>query len=166
MADQTTEPATTTSDETTARLPTELPVVPLRETVGFPMTFQPLTINRAVSVDAINRALTESRMVLLLLQEQDVADPGPDDLKRVGTVAVVRQMAKAPFGLRVVVEGIARVRAELVSRDHDRVRAFTKPLPEPTDTSLEVEARVRDCMSWASAPCRWQAACSRTCARS
>ena len=144
MADQTTEHATPKAADTAQpQLPTELPVVPLRGTVGFPMTFQPLAISRAVSVDAINRALAETRMVLLLLQETDADDPDPTQLKRIGTVAIVRQMAKAPPGLRVVVEGIARVRAELVSRDQDRIRAFIKPLPEPIDESIEVEARVR-----------------------
>src|SRR6266550_2522354 len=71
---------------TTPTLPSELPVLPLRRTVGFPLTLQPLAVNRPVSVESVNRALAGDRMVLLLMQEGDSDDPGPDDLKKIGTV--------------------------------------------------------------------------------
>ena len=137
------EPTAETTQDAESTLPTDLPVVPLRGTVAFPMTFQPLAISRALSVEAINRALAGSRMVLLLLQEDDADDPEPANLKRIGTVAAIRQMAKGPEGLRVVVEGVARARAELVTREPDALRAFIKPHPERTEPSLEVEAHVR-----------------------
>ncbi len=124
-------------------LPTDLPVVPLRGTVAFPMTFQPLAISRSLSVEAINRALGGSRMVMLLLQEDEAEEPDPAGLKRVGTVAIIRQMAKGHDGLRVVVEGVARARAELISRESDSLRAFIRPHPENTEDSLEVKAHVR-----------------------
>src|SRR3954470_21377601 len=95
-------------------LPSELPVIPLREAVVLPMTVAPLGVNRAVSVEAVNRALATDRMVLLLLQHSDADEPSPDDLHRVGTVAIIRQMAKAPTGIRVLVEGVSRARAEFL----------------------------------------------------
>ena len=71
-------------------LPSELPVVPLREAAVLPMTVAPLGVNRPMSVEAVNRALAGDRMVLLLLQKSDVNEPSPDDLHRVGTVAIIR----------------------------------------------------------------------------
>ena len=96
-------------------LPPELPVVPLRGAVVLPMTVAPLGVSRPISVEAINRALAGDRMVLLLLQKNDNDDPGADDLHRVGTVAIVRQMAKGQTGMRVLVEGVA-ARARSSSR--------------------------------------------------
>src|SRR3954452_2677101 len=93
-------------------LPSELPVVPLREAVVLPMTVAPLGVNRPGSVEAVNRALAGDRMVLLLLQRGTSEGPEPDDLNRVVTVAIIRQMAKGPNGIRVLVEGVARARAE------------------------------------------------------
>jgi ATP-dependent Lon protease len=124
-------------------LPNELPVVPLRQAVVLPLTVAPLAVNRPVSVEAINRALATNRMVLLLLQQGDIDDPGPDDLRRVGTVGIVRQMAKTPEGLRVLVEGVARARAEFLNRDGTAIRALIRPSPEPVERSLEVQAHVR-----------------------
>ena len=49
---------------TTPPLPNELPVVPLRGAVVLPMTVAPLGVSRAVSVEAVNKALAGDRMVL------------------------------------------------------------------------------------------------------
>jgi len=123
--------------------PSELPVVPLRDAVVLPMTVAPLGVSRAMSVEAVNRALAGDRMVLLLLQRGDVEEPSPDDLHRVGTVAIIRQMAKAPTGIRILVEGVARARAEFLNTDRGFLRALLKPLPEPAERSIDIDARVR-----------------------
>jgi ATP-dependent Lon protease len=124
-------------------LPSELPVIPLRGSVVLPMTVAPLGVSRSVSSEAVNRALAGDRMVLLLLQKNDVDEPGADDLHRVGTVGVIRQMAKAPNGMRVLVEGIARARAEFLQTERGIIKALLKPLPESSARSIEIDARVR-----------------------
>ena len=81
-------------EPTPPTLPSELPVLPLRRTVAFPLTLQPLGVNRPVSIESVNRALATDRLVLLLLQDNEEEDPKPDDLRKVGTVGIIRQMAK------------------------------------------------------------------------
>ncbi len=124
-------------------LPSELPVVPLRNAVVLPLTAAPLAVSRQMSVDAVNRALSGDRLVLLLLQKNDVDEPSPDDLHRVGTAAIVRQMTKGPNGLRILVEGVARVRVEFISQSDNLTRALIKPLPEPMERTIETDAHVR-----------------------
>jgi endopeptidase La len=125
-------------------LPAELPVLPLRRTVAFPLTLQPLAVTRSVSIETVNRALGADRMVLLLLQENDQDDPGPDDVRRVGTVALIRQMQKASSGgLNVIFEGVARVRADVVTRTGTSMRAQITPLPETVERTIEVDAHMR-----------------------
>jgi ATP-dependent Lon protease len=125
-------------------IPAELPVVPLREAVAFPLSVLPLTINRAVSIDAVNRALTSgNRMVFLALQATPADDPQPSDLRMVGTVAVIRQMARTPAGIQAVLEGLQRARTSIVNRTGAAMTATVTPLPEVVDKTLEVEAYVR-----------------------
>jgi ATP-dependent Lon protease len=124
-------------------LPNELPVVPLRGAVVLPMTVAPLGVSRPVSVEAVNKSLAGDRMVLLLLQKNDNDEPTPDDLQRIGTVAVVRQMAKGQGGMRVLVEGVARARAEFLQTEKGYLTALIKPLPERSERSLEIDAHVR-----------------------
>jgi ATP-dependent Lon protease len=127
----------------TPPLPSELPVVPLRGAVVLPMTVAPLGVSRPLSVEAVNRALAGDRMVLLLLQNGEADEPSADDLHRVGTLAVIRQMAKAQAGMRVLVEGIGRARAEFLQTDRGFIRALLKPLPEVSERSIEIDAHVR-----------------------
>ena len=131
------------AEPTLPSLPSELPVLPLRRTVAFPLTLQPLAVNRPVSVETVNRALGADRLILLLLQENDEDDPGPPDLRRVGTVGVIRQMAKVGSGINVIVEGIARVRADVVTRTGTSMRAQITPTPERFERTIEVDAHVR-----------------------
>src|SRR5262245_26697363 len=125
------------------KLPSELPVLPLRRTVLFPLTLQPLAVNRPVSIESVNRALGTDRLILLVLQADDAEDPGPDNLKKIGTVAVIRQMAKAATGLNIIVEGIARVRGDSYTRTGTSMRAQITPMPETYARSIEVDAHVR-----------------------
>jgi ATP-dependent Lon protease len=124
-------------------LPSELPVIPLRSAVVLPMTVAPLSVGRPLSVEAVNQALASDRTVLVLLQKSEGDDPSPDDLYRTGTVAVIRQMAKAQSGMRVLVEGIARARAEFLHVERGAIRALIKPIPERTEKSIEIDAYVR-----------------------
>lgn len=127
----------------TPPLPTELPILPIRQTVAFPLTLAPLAVNRAVSIESINRALASNRMILMLLQENDVEDPQPADLRRVGTVGIIRQMAKTPAGVNILVEGLVRARAREITRSDLLMRASLEPLPEKVDRSIEVDAHMR-----------------------
>jgi ATP-dependent Lon protease len=125
------------------QLPNELPVVPLRGAVVLPLTVAPLGVSRPISVEAVNRALGGDRMILLLLQKNDNDEPGLDDLHQVGTVAIVRQMAKAQGGMRILVEGVVRARAEFLQTERGYLKALLKPLPETAERSLEVDAHTR-----------------------
>jgi ATP-dependent Lon protease len=127
----------------TPQLPSVLPVVPIRGAVVLPLTVAPLGVGRPMSVEAINRALAGDRMVLLLLQTTEADDPTPDDLHRVGTVAIVRQMATAQNGMRVLVEGIARVKAEELKAEGGLMQAHITPMPESSERSIEIDAHVR-----------------------
>jgi ATP-dependent Lon protease len=135
--------ATSDTASRTPALPAELPVIPLRGSVVLPLAVAPLAVSRQISVDAVHKALAGDRMVLFLMQKTDADDPSPDDLHRIGTVGIVRQMATGAQGLRLLVEGVARVQAEFVTRDGTMLKALIRAKPEPTVETIEVEAHVR-----------------------
>jgi ATP-dependent Lon protease len=124
--------------------PSELPVLALRQTVVFPLTIQPLAINRPVSIDTVNAALAGDRLVFLALQTNDKDEPDGTDLHTIGTIAAIRQMAKLQNGgIHVIVEGLMRAKADVFTRAGLSLRATVSPAPETADTSLEIEAYVR-----------------------
>src|SRR5581483_3291357 len=103
-----------------------------------------LAINRPPSVDAVNRALAGDRLMFLSLLARESEDPAPEDLHRVGTIAAIRQMAKAPNGvIQIVVEGTMRARAESITKPQLSLRAVVTPIPDRFERTIEVDAYVR-----------------------
>ncbi len=108
-------------------LPEELPVLALREFVVFPYMVLPLFVARERSIAAIDEAMEGDRLVLLVAQRNpETVDPDPDDLYRVGTVAMVMRSMRMPDGrLKVLVQGLGKARIDSVieHRESTWVRA-------------------------------------------
>ena len=124
-------------------LPAELPVLPVRSTVVFPLSVHPLVVTAPAAINSVNRALAGDRLIALLFQHDGHEDVQPDALSRIGTAGIVRQMARGPNGIQVLVEGLARIRADRIDADGQTVTAAITPLPERVEPSLEVDAHVR-----------------------
>ncbi len=108
----------TPSDTPAFRLPTELPVLPLRDTVLFPNSFMPLAVARESSVRLIDEAVSSGSLIAVFTQREAGEDePLRDDLYPVGTASHIHKMFKLPDGsLRIIVQGLARIRlGELVN---------------------------------------------------
>src|SRR5262249_52378498 len=130
--------------ETARTYPSELPLLALRRPVVFPLTLQPLAINRPMSIEAVNRALAGDRLLFLALQHGDDDEPHPDHLHKIGTIAAIRQMAKVPAGgIHIIVEGLTRARAESIARSDTMLRATVAPQPDEFARTLEVDAYIR-----------------------
>ncbi|MBL0211153.1 MAG: endopeptidase La [Holophagaceae bacterium] len=128
--------------EETPRIPEVLPVLPLRDVVVYPFVIQPLSVSREKSLRAVNTALVESRMVLLLSQKQvEMDNPGPDDLYRIGTAALIMRVLKLPDGrIRALVQGIQRVRVEYFTETEELLKARVEPVTEPEGVAPTVES--------------------------
>jgi ATP-dependent Lon protease len=132
-----------TPTSTAAPFPSELPILPIRGAVVLPLTIAPLSVTRPRSIEAVHQALAGNRMLLTLLQVGDAEDPAAGDLARVGTVVLIRQLVRAPEGLRILVEGMARARADSVQEDPALLKATVTPLPERAVKNVQVEAHMR-----------------------
>jgi ATP-dependent Lon protease len=100
-------------------LPSELPLLPLKDTVVFPDSVLPLAIGQERSVRLVDDAVAGNRLLALVpSKDTEVEQPGWDDLYEVGTAAVVQKMIRVPDGsLRILVQGIRRIR--LIDRLQD-----------------------------------------------
>ncbi|HMF97045.1 MAG TPA: endopeptidase La [Vicinamibacterales bacterium] len=123
--------------------PSELPVLALRQTVVFPLTLQPLAINRAMSIESVNRALGGDRLLFMTLQNNDQDEPDAADLRTIGSVGAIRQMAKVANGVHVIVEGLMRARIDLVTRSGLSLRATVSAAADVVERTIEVDAYVR-----------------------
>src|SRR3954464_2836068 len=129
------------------KIPDVLPVLPLKDTVVFPYIILPLSVGRDKSVLAVDRALSESRVIMLVAQRDAVTDnPGEADLFEVGTAAVIMRMLKLPDGrIRILVQGLARARVQHISQMEPYLQAKIERIeePRPAAPSGYIEALVR-----------------------
>lgn len=133
-------------DDNTPRIPPILPILPLRDTVIFPFIVSPLIVARPQSVRLINDVLSGDRMLGLVTQFSPQTDePQPNDLYKYGTAAIVLKMLKFPDGtLRVLVQGLNRVKILKYSSTDPYLVANVRVMPEEYEDSKELEALARN----------------------
>jgi len=90
--------------------PLELPILPLRNTVLFPGVVIPITVGRDKSIKLIQDAYKGDKTIGVLAQKNpDIEEPGPEDLNRIGTIAVILKMLRMPDGnTTVIIQGKKR----------------------------------------------------------
>lgn len=93
-------------------IPTELPVLPVRDIVIFPYMIIPLFVGRDISVKAVEHALNTNRLILLLTQRDfNIEMPEPQDLYDIGTVCMIMRMLRLPDGrLKILVQGVSKAK--------------------------------------------------------
>lgn len=91
-----------------------VPIVALRGMAVLPGMLIHFDVNRKISIDAIESAMENDQLVLLLTQkDSDIETPGLEDLFQIGTIAEVRQIIKMPGNvIRVLVSGTERAQLE------------------------------------------------------
>ena len=135
-------------DSPAFRLPGELPVLPLRDTVLFPNSFMPLAVARESSVRLIDEAVSSGSLIAVFTQREASEDePLQDDLYPVGTASHIHKMFKLPDGsLRIIVQGLARVRLTEMVNVRPYLRARVEEAVEllGDDDRLEIDALQRN----------------------
>ena len=106
-------------------IPSELPILPLRDTVLFPNSFMPLAVARESSVRLIDDAIANGKLIAVFTQrDASVEEPGQDDLYTVGTATHIHKMFKLPDGsLRLIVQGLTRLKLDALVATQPYLRA-------------------------------------------
>src|ERR1700726_2786284 len=93
-------------------IPSELPILPLRDTVLFPNSFMPLGVARESSVRLIDDAIANGKLIAVFTQpDGSVEEPQQADRYTVGTATHIHKMFKLPARtLRLIVLGLARLK--------------------------------------------------------
>ncbi len=137
----------TENEEEVIHIPDILPVMAVKDVVLFPYVIVPLSVGREKSIQAVDQALAENRLILLVTQrDATVDDPSAQDLYEVGCVAVIMRMLKLPDGnIRILVQGLSRAHVEYLTQTEPFLQARLTKLEEPTlpEGDLQVEAFVR-----------------------
>jgi ATP-dependent Lon protease len=119
-----------------------LPLLPLRDIVVFPHMVVPLFVGREKSIAAIEHATAAGKHIILATQRRaSIDDPAPEEIYEVGVRAEILQVLKLPDNtVKILVEGLARVRLAAVEVAADHLVARAVPVESRSEPGTETEA--------------------------
>ena len=135
-------------DDKTTEIPTNLPLLPVRDVVIFSDMLLPLFVGREKSVRSVEDAVNGDGFLFLATQKDPaIENPSQEDIYHTGTVGRVLRMLKLPDGrVKVLVQGLTKGNIAKFVRKRSPYRVQIDLLPEePVEkVTLEVEALMRN----------------------
>ena len=130
----------------TKTLPEVLPILGLSDIVIFPAMVAPLLVDTPQSIRLIDDVVEGDRLLGLVLQRRpEVENPQAEDLWENGCAARVLKMLKFPDGtVRVLVEGLWRIRIKEYESQTPYLRAKIEVLKDIANDSVELTALARN----------------------
>ncbi len=135
------------TDQEDMVIPSELPMMAVRDVVVFNYMIIPLFVGRPSSVEAVNAALEGDKLLMLLTQKDATRDnPEPADLYDVGMVCMVMRTLKLPDGrLKVLVQAVSKAKVKKYVQTEPyslvKIKAIVEAEAEETDVATEALMR-------------------------
>jgi ATP-dependent Lon protease len=119
-----------------------LPVLPVRNTVVFPYVLTPLSVERGISINAVQAAaLSEEKEIFIVAQKNNVEIPAAEDLYTIGTKAIIKKLISTKQNtISLAVQGIERAVLVKLEQTEPFYTGRIRLYPVPQDTSTEIEA--------------------------
>jgi ATP-dependent Lon protease len=119
-------------------------ILPVRNMLLFPGLVLPLTVGRPASIAAAQEAARSGRKIGLLLQDDPgIEDPGPEHLRRVGTVAEILRYVTSEDIHHVICRGLRRFRVVEFLSGFPFLVARIEEIGISEVMTTDVEARMR-----------------------
>jgi ATP-dependent Lon protease len=139
------------SGQAVSSLPNEAlyPLIPLRDIVIFPAMVTPLFVGRPRSIQALEAANAQQRLIFLTTQrDPKIDDPLQNDLYEIGVIGQIIQLLKLPDGtVKVLIEGKERARVVGLEERPECLYAKVVLEEELITNSDEIEAMSRSVLA-------------------
>ncbi len=128
-------------------VPDVIPVLPVRDMVMYPSVILPLFVGRDMSINAVEKALSKDRLILVVAQKDLTdEDPLPSRIYSIGVVSQIMRMLRLPDGrVKVLIQGIKKARIEEYVQEIPTFLARISTIDEPviTEITTEIEGLMR-----------------------
>ena len=145
----TSQPASTAGAEESLepKIPDSLPILPVRNTVVFPGTVVPLTVQRPASLKLLEETLPKSKVIGVVAQRTaDKDEPGAGDLFEVGVAGLVLKLLRQPDNsVVVIIRALQRIQLRKLLQSDPyflmEVEVLHSHLPPVEEKKWEAEVR-------------------------
>ena len=133
------------NSELVEKIPSEISILPLRNTVAYPFAMLPLVVGVPRSIKLIENAIEDNRLIgLVAIKDPSIEEPQPGQIYEIGTVAKVSGVIRAANNtLQVVVQGVERFRVEHWLDTEPYLRAHVALRPDVAKRGLKLDALQR-----------------------
>jgi ATP-dependent Lon protease len=123
-------------------IPEELPILPLRGLVVYPLTVVPLAIGQPRSIRLVDDVVLGKKLVGLVASKRpELEEPRPEDCSTVGRLALIQRLLRMPDGtMRILVLGLERIRILEYTATQPYLKARVERHPETMTPGPELEA--------------------------
>jgi ATP-dependent Lon protease len=123
------------------KIPENLPILPIRNTVLFPGVVVPITVGREKSIKLVKRSYKSDKIIGVVAQQVPANDePNTANVYQTGTVARILKMLVLPDGnTTIIIQGISRFMVENFVQTEPYMTAKVETLPENFPTKLNKE---------------------------
>jgi ATP-dependent Lon protease len=127
------------------KIPPDIGVLPLRNSVLFPHAIMPISVGRRKTLNLLDDVVREGQQIAVVSQRNPADDdPDPTALYRVGTVARILKVVKlSGNNVNLIIQGLVRVRVDRFTATEPFLKASVTPLEDVLDGGVELDALVR-----------------------
>ncbi|MCW5947814.1 MAG: LON peptidase substrate-binding domain-containing protein, partial [Fimbriimonadales bacterium] len=121
------------SDDLRPEIPDELNILPLRDSVIYPMLIAPLSVARPSSVQLIDESVSGNNRIIGVIAQRDpnTESPSFEEVYGYGCAVIIRTLVKLPDAIRLIVQGIVRFRIINAIQEEPFLRAKIEVIQEP-----------------------------------
>ena len=114
------------------KIPKELSILPLKNTVLFPGVVIPVTVGREKSIKLIKDNYVGKKIIGTVSQKDiTIEDPNPSHLNSVGTVAKIMRLFKMPDGSStIIIQGLKKFKLKSITQTDPYFKATVEPFKE------------------------------------
>src|SRR4030095_7478011 len=129
----------------TTQVPSEIGILPLRNSVLFPHAIMPISVGRRKTLNLLDDVVRDNKLIGVVSQRNPSEDdPDPSGMYRVGTASRILKVVKLNGNnVNLIIQGLRRVRVERFTATEPFMKAAVTPLDEMVDSGVEIEALVR-----------------------
>lgn len=141
------KPESKSESDQSSQIPAELPILPLRGTVVYPLTVIPLNVGQVRSLKLVDDVATSATRIVGLVTSRDekIEEPGAGDVYTTGTAAIIHRLLRAPDNtVRLIVQGIDRIRIKEFTATEPYLKARVEVATESVAKTTETEALMRN----------------------
>ncbi len=114
------------------KVPKELPILPLKNTVLFPGVVIPITVGREKSKKLVKEYYVGKKIIGTVSQKDTtVENPDPSHLNKVGTMAKIMRLFKMPDGtVTIIIQGLKKIKLKTITQTEPYFKATVTPFVE------------------------------------